>query len=236
MLLENYYTKNQNTFSVTPQQASDFAKFVAGDFNPIHDADAKRYCAPGDLLFAIVVSNFGLFEKMSIEFSGMVSDTTSLIFTDLDKSAILSDENEKQYLSINKQGLKISNQKAINSLIEKYVEFSGQAFPHVLVPQMSEKNVMINPDRPLVIYKQMEIEIEPIEFSEPELQLTNTIFDVNGKRGEICLEFDIREKNNKIGNGKKIMTLSGLRPFDQEQIDTLVENYNTRKNNFLNSQ
>ena len=52
MLLEKYVQGNGEYFSFTRKQASDFAKQVASDFNPIHDEDAKRFCVPGDLLFS----------------------------------------------------------------------------------------------------------------------------------------------------------------------------------------
>ena len=46
-------------YEVSAEQGSRFAKEVAGDFNPIHDHDSKRFCVPGDLLFAIALSDFG---------------------------------------------------------------------------------------------------------------------------------------------------------------------------------
>ena len=54
MNLEKYYTLDGSRLSFTRQQASDFAKSVAGDFNPIHDIDSKRFCVPGDLLLDVL--------------------------------------------------------------------------------------------------------------------------------------------------------------------------------------
>ena len=60
MFLEHYCQVDGEKISFTRQQASDFAKNVADDFNPLHDIDAKRFCVPGDLLFAISLETAGL--------------------------------------------------------------------------------------------------------------------------------------------------------------------------------
>ena len=72
MKLRDYYSENDGFIQFSREQASRFAKNVAGDFNPIHDPDSKRFCVPGDLLFACSLANFGLSEKMHVRFSGMV--------------------------------------------------------------------------------------------------------------------------------------------------------------------
>ena len=51
---------------------------MAGDFNHIHDEDSKRFCVPGDLLFAVLLSKEGISQKMRFEFSGMVGDGIAL--------------------------------------------------------------------------------------------------------------------------------------------------------------
>jgi len=60
MFLQKYYSGDDEKIHFSRQQASRFAKEVAGDFNPIHDQEAKRFCVPGDLLFALVLSKYGL--------------------------------------------------------------------------------------------------------------------------------------------------------------------------------
>ncbi|MGM8892055.1 DUF3581 family protein, partial [Psychrobacter sp. 1Y1] len=78
MFLSSYFKKENQSVSITPQQASDFAKIVAQDFNPIHDVAAKRFCVPGDLLFALVLNEYGLSQKMTFNFAGMVGDGVKL--------------------------------------------------------------------------------------------------------------------------------------------------------------
>ena len=57
MFLAPYFSEQNQAISVSAQQASDFAKKIAQDFNPIHNVGAKRFCVPGDLLFALVSQN-----------------------------------------------------------------------------------------------------------------------------------------------------------------------------------
>ena len=80
MFLDPFHSSNQNTISISAEQASSFAKSVSNDFNPIHDVDSKRFCVPGDLLFALVLQRYGLSQEMSFNFSGMVSSDTELLF------------------------------------------------------------------------------------------------------------------------------------------------------------
>ena len=63
MFLSPYFQQTGSTLTVSPQQASDFAKGIATDFNPIHDPDAKRFCVPGDLLFSLILSGIWLAAK-----------------------------------------------------------------------------------------------------------------------------------------------------------------------------
>jgi len=105
MFLDKYFNKNEGNINVSPQQASSFAKKVAGDFNPIHDEEAKRFCVPGDLLFALVLNNYGLSQTMNFTFSGRVGDGVELVCPDDGKGAIkISDSNGKDYRSIECEG------------------------------------------------------------------------------------------------------------------------------------
>lgn len=230
MFLDDYYNKKNDTVCVSPQQASNFAKKVAGDFNPIHDEDAKRFCVPGDLLFALVLNNYGLSQHMNFVFSGMVGDGVELIFPEATAEPItISDSNGKDYLTIERQGDTSTDPELIQNLTRRYVEFSGQTFPHILVPLMAEHKVMINPDRPLVIYESMTINIEQLDITDPQLELTRSSLEVDGKRGKVCLEFCLKSGGSIIGSGKKNMVISGLREFDQASIDLLANNYSERK-------
>lgn len=230
MKLHNYFKIDNNIVSYTRQQASDFAKQVAGDFNPIHDTDAKMFCVPGDLLFSTVLYQYGLSEKMTFTFSGMVSDENKLNFTPTSGDKInIEDGNGKQFLSVERQGEISNNKTLIENLSRSYVEFSGKTFPDILVPLMSEKNVMINVNRPLVVYESMIIELNTLDIETPTLDLSNATLDVNGKRGKACLEFTIAESGKTVGKGQKNIVLSGLREFEQEQIDNLIDFYSKRK-------
>ena len=60
MFLDKYYSEVGTKVQFTRQQGSGFAKEIADDFNPLHDPDAKLFCVPGDLLFAIALAKYGL--------------------------------------------------------------------------------------------------------------------------------------------------------------------------------
>jgi hypothetical protein len=191
MNLEKYYTLDGSRLSFTRQQASDFAKSVAGDFNPIHDIDSKRFCVPGDLLFSIIVHHYGLRQTMGISFSGMVGDDTTLILPEVDAREIsIYDEHDKKYLDVSTNGEHSHNPVLIESLTRNYVKFSGETFPLVLVPLMKQNNVMINPERPLVIYDHMRISLDRLDIDSVNLALSDSIFRLYGKRGDVALNYD----------------------------------------------
>ncbi len=226
MELDNYYSQDNDHIVFTRQQASDFAKRVAGDFNPIHDVDAKRFCVPGDLLFSLSLHRYGLSQRMRVQFSGMVGDGTSLVFPDSDAPKLeITDTDGKGYLSLERSGNTSHDTDQINALTRCYVQFSGHTFPHILVPLMADHQLMINPDRPLVIYESMSISLDSLDFETPELELQNAELNIQGKRGDARLSFTVKSNGTDIGRGEKTMLLSGLRPFDQEKIDSLVADY-----------
>ena len=98
MNLEDYYRLEGSRLSFTRQQASDFAKSVADDFNTIHDIDSKRFCVPGDLLFSVIINHYGLRQTMGFSFSGMVSDEVTLILPAVNAREIsIYDEADKKY-------------------------------------------------------------------------------------------------------------------------------------------
>ena len=110
-----------------------------------------------------------------------------------------------------------------------YVAFSGRSFPHILVPLMQKHNVMINPLRPMVIYESMAFEFDDLNVTQPSLELDNSQLKVEGKRGIVRLEFAIMDNGTQIGKGYKTMVMSGLREYEQEQVDTLIDLYETSK-------
>ncbi len=233
MILENYYKIEQNRIRVSRQQASDFAKKIANDFNPLHDIDSRRFCVPGDLLFGLILNRYGLSQHMRFEFSGMVGDGVELHFPDEDGEHLaILDENDKEYLSVQRSGGITTDKELISRLIQAYVAFSGHAFPWVLVPLMEAHDVMINPDRPLIIYENMEIYLDRLEIKNPELSLSGTCFRIEGKRGEVQLNFRLSDDGRIVGHGSKNMVLGGLRPWDKARMDAVVKEYLDRQKQF----
>jgi len=234
MFLQKYYFEENEKIHFSRQQASRFAKEVAGDFNPIHDPEAKRFCVPGDLLFALVMSKYGLSQRMRFIFSELVSDEVLLSLPDSVSGEFnIYGDTGKTYLSLHREGDISNDQNLIRDLTCSYVRFSGQTFPHILVPLMTEKQVMINPDRPLIIYESMAINLERLDITDPQLELTESSLEVKGKRGAAHLEFQLKASDKVVGRGEKNMILSGLRAFDADKVETLVTDYNTRKQTYV---
>lgn len=234
MFLTPFVSTQDHQFTFTREQASHFAKKVAGDFNPIHDEDNKRFCVPGDLLFAVLLQKEGISKKMRFDFSGMVNDGIALnVENKCEKESALVDEKGKEYLHMNREGETSHNAEFIEHVVTNYVQFSGMNFPHIMVPLMEEQQMMINCQRPLVIYESMEVEFDHLDLTHPEVDFTGATFDVDGKRGIVTLNFDFKEDGEVVGKGVKRMVASGLKPYNQESVDDLVNRFNERKEMFL---
>lgn len=233
-MLKKFYNTQDDKIWFSRQQASDFAKQVADDFNPLHDIDAKRFCVPGDLLFAVTLEKAGLNQQMKFEFSGMVTDNIELNFPDkIDHTFDINDEKEKVYVSVTAEGENSQCSTLIESLISAYVGFSGHTFPHILCQLMAEKEVMINPARPMIMYESMEINMTNLTVSEVSLKLASTSLTIDGKRGNACLAFDLFDPSGeKVGSGVKHMVLSGLRPYCAETIADITSNYLAMKERY----
>jgi len=236
MDISSFYQVNPQGIFFSKQQGSDFAKQIANDFNPIHDIDAKKFCVPGDLLFSVILSRYGLHQEMCFHFSGMVGDGTFLDFPETgsgkeQKQVAICDLQGKEYLNFSAEGNATHDAALIHSFIDAYVKFSGKAFPHLLVPLMQAQQVMINPDRPLVVYESMSVKLERLDIDDLQVSLFETGMKVEGKRGKACLQFDLLSGNKKIGCGKKNMILSGLRAYDDAKMQQLIKTYQIRSQN-----
>lgn len=230
MLLEDYYSESEAGICFTRKQASTFAKGIADDFNPIHDEAAKLFCVPGDLLFALTLAKFGLSQQMCFTFSGMVNDQVLLHFADQDenKRAII-DEKGKEYLRIEHRGDRSSDQQLISQFTQSYVKFSGHNFQNILVPLMQEHGVMLNPQRPLVMYQNMSVELNTLDIRGIDLKLVDSVLEVNGKKGDVRLEFCLMVEGEVIGRGLKRMAVRGLQPYVAESVAVMVDQYVGRK-------
>lgn len=229
MFLQSFHSSYQDNISISAEQGSDFAKSVSNDFNPIHDTASKRFCVPGDLLFALVLQRYGLSQEMSFNFSGMVSADTALCFPpSVSEHLRIIDERDKCYLEVSRGGETTANIGLIEQLVNVYVLFSGQNFPHILVPLMAEHQVMINPVRPLVIYDSMSLQLDKLTLTTPTVELADTRLRVDGKRGEAQLQFRFMDEGRIVGMGVKKLILSGLREYQQDAIDSMVADYLAR--------
>ncbi len=235
-LLAAFFDDEGSGIRISAQQGSRFAKEIAGDFNPIHDPGNKRFCVPGDLLFSLVLSEHGLSQRMSFSFEGMVGEGTGLSMIPVGADRVsLRDQEGKAYLEVTRAGDATHDQALIEKLIRHYVAFSGQNFPHILVPLMEKHRVMINTDRPLIIYESMSFDLERLDVPDLTLRLVDSTLEVNGRRGDARLYFELRSGDDTIGTGFKKLVLSGLRGYEAEALQGLVDRYAGWKAAFLGS-
>ena len=229
--LNKYFQQNEQSIIITPKQASGFARDEANDFNPIHDPEAKRFCVPGDLMFSLVLNKFGISEKMTISFEGMLgaSRNIKLIQNSPENISICDAESGKTYLNATRNGNTNNCSNLASEFAKQYVAFSGHNFPHILVPLMEKHNAMINPLRPLVMYESMGFELNTLEFEKPTLKLAGAELKTDGKRGDATILFNIYSQDKIVGKGYKKLVLSGLRPFCQNELDVLINAYAKRK-------
>lgn len=229
-----FYTLSDDTLTISPEQASRFAKTVAGDFNPIHDAGDRRFCVPGDLLFAVILENVGLYKKMSFTFDArMTADIVGVLNSQQTGAGNITDQrSEKPIVNFQYDSEKIVSKKLIHEFIEHYVAFSGQNFPYLLDPVLKSNDAMFNPKSPLVMYQSMEFSLYPKDDSEISIDYVNADFEKQGKRGYITLNFNFNQNEDVIGNGKKQLLISGIRPYDESEMSKIIESFLERKNNF----
>lgn len=171
---------------------------------------------------------------MRFDFSGMVNDGIALSVEEKGKTeSALVDASGKEYLHMHHEGEISHDAEFIEHIVKAYVEFSGMNFPHIMVPLMEDKQMMINCQRPLVIYESMEVEFEHLNLSRPTVDYVGATFDIDGKRGLVTMKFNFIDNGVVVGKGIKRMVASGLKPFQKEAVDDLVERFNARKEAFL---
>lgn len=215
--------------TVAAEQGSNFAKQIAGDYNPIHDPDSRRFCVPGDLLFSLALGEYGLHKRMSFKFKELVSAESVLNYQDLsdalEGTTTAINRREKDVIEVSYSGGSTLNEQRIEQFLSAYVAFSGQNFPHILVPLMRDHNVMINVKRPMVIYESMSFELTSLDFSSIEVVAGATAMQVDGRRGDVQLHFSLTDGETVIGQGSKNLVLGGLREYDEEVVDKLCKDY-----------
>ncbi|SFU69768.1 DUF3581 domain-containing protein [Halomonas korlensis] len=226
MFLDDFHTPVEGRIRISAQQASLFAKRIAGDYNPIHDPDARRFCVPGDLLFALVLARYGLAQRMSFRFLSMVGDGTLLSFREDDDGKIrIVDETGKCCLEVERSGEITHDEAVVEAFTRCYVAFSGKNFPHYLKPLMEDKQVMFNPRRPLVIYDSMGFSLDRLDAPLPGLKLTDSSMEVIGKRADALLDFRIQAGGEPIGRGSKKLVVSGLCDYDADAMEAIVTEF-----------
>lgn len=240
MLLEPFHRTQGEYCTVSAQQGSDFAKGIAGDFNPLHDAGNSRFCIPGDLLFALVLTRQGLSQSMRLGFEGMAGADLPLHIPFQASPSSMLTGGAKGLVRVTRHGAMTNDQAIIERLVSRYVSFSGHNFPHFLVPLMQRHGVMVNPERPLVIYEGMAFELTSLELAQSgsnrlDLALVDSALEIEGKRAKAHLQFEWRLGDERVGSGAKTLVLGGLRTFESKSLQGLVDRYNGWRADYLAS-
>jgi len=225
MFLDRFHSVQDGHVVISALQASQFAKEIAGDFNPIHDPDARRFCVPGDLLFAIVLASFGLSENMTFRFRSLLGENVPLKFVETEDTIEVCDDAGKVYIEVDRSGATTNDQQLIEAITRAYVAASGKNFPHTLKPLMESNGVMFNPDRPMVMYESMSLALDSLELPSPELELHNATLEEAGKRGNVFLEYRLTADGKPVGEVTKRLVLSGLRPYSEEAMAGVIEEF-----------
>ncbi len=233
MVMAPFFNETNGLLSVSRQQGSDFAKQLANDFNPLHDVDAKRFVVPGDLLFSLVLQSKGISQDMRFDFVGMVSADSEFSMVDESAEKFSIQSNDKTCTNIQRSGNVLSNAALVEAITLEYVKFSGETFPAILLPLMQQKDVMINPKRPMVMYQCMVIHLDEFEFENPTIEMAKQEINVDGKRGDVSIHFNIMAGGKVVGRGEKQLLLSGLRAYETDVMDELVSNYQATKESYL---
>lgn len=219
---------------IDKKQGSKFAKEICNDFNPLHDVDNKRFCVPGDLLFALTLKEYGISEKMYFSFCEMLPASKPVYFkNDVSHKLEIVDGYGKKYLGADVSGGVNNHVGSVKSLILSYVRFSGKNFPNILVPLMAENRVMINPSRPLVIYQSMSLAMSQIFFEKVSTEIGDALIDIKGNRAKVTLSFTLNSKGKIIGAGTKNLVIAGVRPYDNELCSKLVNEYVRKRDAYL---
>ncbi|MEE3239647.1 MAG: DUF3581 family protein [Pseudomonadota bacterium] len=229
---------DRNTICISAKQASDFAKGIAGDFNPIHDHDSKRFCVPGDLLFTETIRRLGLYQSMHFDFIEMLAADVYIQYPPKAEEGrhFITNSTGKNLVGIDITGQRLSNQLFAAQFALDYVQFSARSFPDILVPLMKQHGKMINPSRPLVIYQSMSFQLEETPMAQVDLTLDNSELKIDGKRGRALFSFNLSSSGKAVGRGKKKLILSGLRDYQDDVMDQLTNDYLDKKKQYLLNQ
>ena len=237
--LEPFITSiDRNTVRISAKQASDFAKGIAGDFNPIHDHDSKRFCVPGDLLFTESIRRLGLYQSMHFDFIDMLAADVDIQYPPKAEEGklFITSSTGKNLVGIDIAGKPFNELALAAKFARDYVQFSAKSFPDILVPLMKQHGKMINTSRPLIIYQSMSFQFKETATTQIDLTLDKSQLDIEGKRGRALFTFTLCSAGQTIGHGKKKLILSGLRDYQDDAMEKLTKDYLDKKKQYLLNQ
>jgi hypothetical protein len=71
----------------------------------------------------------------------------------------------------------------------------------------------------------MEISLDHLDIQQPILESTGSSLEVQGKKAMAELRFHIMENGREVGHGAKHMAFRGLRTYQEEDMQRVVNDY-----------
>jgi hypothetical protein len=78
----------------------------------------------------------------------------------------------------------------------------------------------------------MSLHLDRLDLQQPSVELADTRMVVEGKRGDVELQFRLMDGDHIVGCGVKKIILSGLREYQQAAVDEMVADYKSWQANF----
>lgn len=214
MDISEYYDCIDGEIHFNDLKASQFAKNVSNDQNPIHDHDNKNYCIPGDLIFSMCADVLGLGSETDLYLHHPIGKNSSIL---------IKEAKDGFYLGRDQSGIKIFTYRKngettdicdTGNFLNCFARVTETLFEDAIHPQLKQKGLMINPSSPSVVLTS--ISIRKSENSKPvhKIKPDESVATGNVKRAKVTAKYTMNDLyDNSIGEARKTLFISGLREY-----------------------
>ena len=85
------------------------------------------------------------------------------------------------------------------------------------------------------MYVSMTIDLDRLDVQNPVLVGGDHKIDIDGKRGNVELRFNLVEEGEVVGRGAKKLVLGGLREYDEDAMAAAIADFDQRKESYFAS-
>lgn len=216
-----------DVFRFIPTACSAYARNVAKDFNPIHSHLAKKYCVPGDLIFALITEMHGAHNYMRVDFLNRVGAECKLFFDTKRIALALLDVDKKLYAELATAGDKSVCPKRLKTVSNVVVSCTSGYFPYKLIDNLREENVMLSIRRSMVMLKSIEVELRNIHSASSLVaKYQSSGLELSGKRGEVKVYFQLFDDDGiSVGFVTKTVLIIGIEKFNDKASKQYLDDY-----------